>query len=796
MSRGQTGWAALAFGAAAAMTGLHGPAPGDKAKQQVPALRDRQPGDLAANRGGCDRISLRQRVNEAGNHARRPGIRRFWVQMRVIRLVLTIQLIALCGLAAFLATIGSAAATGFSTLYSFKGGSDGTQPRAGLIMDGEGNLYGTTEYGGIQTCFGGSCGVVFELTPNQSRTAWTETILHSFCSQAGCTDGDQPEAGLVIDGAGNLYGTTEYGGNGGNGGAGTVFELTPNQSRTAWTETVLYSFCLKGGNRCTDGALPLASLIMDGAGNLYGTTINGGAGINGVEGGVVFELTPNQSKTAWTEKVLYTFCSQTNCTDGEAPIGGLTMDGAGNLYGTTYYGGKQNSACFNGSCGVVFELTPNASKTVWTETVLYNFCSQTNCTDGDQPEAGLVIDGAGNLYGTTDGGGTDCPDGGCGTVFELTPNQSRTAWTETVLHAFCPDGPQSGCTDGLFPLAGVIMDAAGNLYGTTGNGGTGADNGGLIFKMTPNQSRTAWTETVLYSFCSQTNCTDGLNPYAGMIFDASGALYGTTAVGGANNEGTVFKLSGAGTPLSENPQTSDFNADGKSDILLQNTSGQAEIWLMNGIKVTSSGSPGNPGPSWQVIGTGDFYGSLYSDILWQNISTGEVYIWEINGTKGIGGGSPGNPGPSWHVIGAGDFNGDGYADILWQNTNGQVVIWEMNGTKVIGGGVVGNPGPSWHVIGAGDFNGDGYADILFQNTNGQVVIWEMNGTKVIGGGVVGNPGTSWHVIGSGDFNGDGYSDILWQNTNGQVVIWEMNGTKVIGGGVVGNPGIGWRAIGQ
>ncbi|WP_407179667.1 FG-GAP-like repeat-containing protein [Bradyrhizobium sp. STM 3562] len=287
---------------------------------------------------------------------------------------------------------------------------------------------------------------------------------------------------------------------------------------------------------------------------------------------------------------------------------------------------------------------------------------------------------------------------------------------------------------------------------------------------------------------------------------------GTTAFGGGPagpDPGLGWNLIGTG----------DFNGDGLSDFLWQNTNGQADIWEMDGTNKIGGGTVGpNPGPNWDVIGSGDFNHDGNSDILWQNTTTGQAVIWEMNGTNVIGGGPVSqngaalNAGPSWKAIGTGDFNGDGYSDILWQNTvTGQAAIWEMNGTNVLGNGAGGlvsqngmalNAGPSWTAIGTGDFNGDGHSDILWQNTvTGQAAIWEMNGNNVIGGGPVSqngvalNAGPSWKAIGTGDYFGDGHTDILWQNTNGQAAIWDMNGNNVIGGGPVAlNPGTSWHAI--
>jgi uncharacterized repeat protein (TIGR03803 family) len=266
----------------------------------------------------------------------------------------------------------------FKTLYKFKGGSDGNIPQAGLIFDQAGNLYGTTVGGGAHN----NKGTVFQLTPNQNG-GWTEHTLYSFCSRTNCTDGSQPLAGLVFDQAGNLYGTTEGGGAQNNGG--TVFQLTPNQNGE-WTESVLYSFCSL--RNCTDGEAPRVGLIFDEAGNFYGTAAYGG-GHGVIGGGTVFQLTPNQNGE-WTEHVLHHFCSRTNCADGSQPLAALIFDQAGNLYGTTLYGYYD--------LGTVFQLTPNESGG-WAEHVLHSFCSRMGCADGLYPSAELSFDQAGNLYG-------------------------------------------------------------------------------------------------------------------------------------------------------------------------------------------------------------------------------------------------------------------------------------------------------------------------------------------------------------------------------------------------------------
>jgi uncharacterized repeat protein (TIGR03803 family) len=287
-------------------------------------------------------------------------------------------------------------------------------------------------------------------------------------------------------------------------------------AQAQFTETAIYTFA--GG---TDGMGPWAGLIFDSAGNLYGTTYDGGDTTCYYQGcGTVFKLTPT-SGGSWTETVLYAFGGG---SDGANPYGSLTSDAAGNLYGTTFYGGDTTACAPSAGCGTVFELTPTSGGG-WTESIVYAFKGG---KDGKMPTGGLIFDPAGNLYGMTEeGGGTACGGYGCGTVFELTPSSS--GWKETVLHSF------TGGKDGGVPVAGLIFDAAGSLYGTTFNGGSNAVcyyGCGVAFKLTP--SSVGWREGVLHTF---TLGNDGGNPFGSLIFDGAGNLYGTTFSGGG-----VFKL--------------------------------------------------------------------------------------------------------------------------------------------------------------------------------------------------------------------------------------------------------------
>jgi uncharacterized repeat protein (TIGR03803 family) len=364
-------------------------------------------------------------------------------------------------------------------------------------MDTAGNFYGTTEKGGTDGPNG--YGTVFKL--RRTDSAWTLTPLYSF---AGGDDGASPGARVIIGPDGTLYGTTSYGGGSGCGGngCGTVFSLRPSINAppnvlASWTETVLYRFT--GGS---DGSLPVGDLVFDAAGNIYGTTADGGSSQNGV----AYELMP--SNGAWTENILWSF---TGGNDGGEPGGGVIFDSAGNLYGATQVGGSYG-------WGTVFQLVPAGSG--WSQDTLYSF---QNGTDGASPAGSLIFDSKGNLYGTTTSNG---PDGG-GTVFELTPQLNGT-WTLAVLYALAGktgDGPQADLT----------IDAAGSLYGTTYK--DGAYGYGSVIKLTP--SNGSWTYIDLHNF---TSGSDGAEPVSSVVVGPNGNLYGTALAAGGFGYGTIFEI--------------------------------------------------------------------------------------------------------------------------------------------------------------------------------------------------------------------------------------------------------------
>ena len=403
-----------------------------------------------------------------------------------------------------LATAIVSRAQTYTTLATFDG-TDGANPFATLVQGFNGSLYGITPTGGSSSgsssCpFG--CGTIFELAPSGQLTA-----LYNFCSQVSCPDGELPYDGLTLSTNGNLYGTTAGGGASGNG---TIFEVTPSGQLTT-----LHSFCSQAN--CTDGESSIAGLVEDNGGYLYGLTLHGGANNTCPGGcGTLFQLSPAGGFTT-----LYSFCSQPDCADGWAAQG-IVLASDGSLYGATGAGG--NDICTHG-CGTIFAVDHRRKLTT-----LYTFCAQPACVDGTLPVGALIQASNGNLYGVTSYGGSH----NSGVIYEITPGGEMT-----TLYSFCA---RNACADGASPNSGLVQGSDGNFYGTTDGGGTYGH--GASFEITPTGELTP-----LYSFCRQSECTDGAYPFAGLMQASNGEFYGTTYGGGTDSSdctsgcGAIFSLS-------------------------------------------------------------------------------------------------------------------------------------------------------------------------------------------------------------------------------------------------------------
>jgi uncharacterized repeat protein (TIGR03803 family) len=404
-----------------------------------------------------------------------------------------------------LALATAAAASQYKVIYTFQSLSDAYMPETQMIADTAGNLYGVTQFGGAH-----GLGTVFELSPNSNGT-WTESILYSF---AESTDGGQPWAGVVMDKNGNLYGTTSAGGEAScepiHGFCGTAYELSPNGDGT-WSETVLVDFT--GEN----GLTPYGSLVFDNAGNLYGTTESGGA--NGW--GTVFELSPNGDGT-WTQTILHSFGKGIN---GAKPYSNLIFDSEGNLWGTTADGGLLNDCLDGYGCGTVFEMRPQSGGG-WSEKAVLAF----NGKNGSPP-AGLSFDASGNLFGVASYGGRGTCEGfivnGCGEIFELV---SSSGFNPRIVHQFE--------SEPVAVPNGIVIDSQGNIYGTSFEGGDktcGINQPcGNIYQATPNGAG-GYTPSVLYQFPGES--ANGFWPYAPLTIDSAGNIYGSTGNGGNLNCG-------------------------------------------------------------------------------------------------------------------------------------------------------------------------------------------------------------------------------------------------------------------
>jgi len=405
--------------------------------------------------------------------------------------------LAAIAVSAVLPPAQSATAAKLTVVYAFCADNyctDGALPMGTPALDAAGNIYGTTQGTGSYTQ--NPYGSVFKITPKNVFTR-----LHEFCDLSGCTDGFYPQSDITLDTKGNLYGTASMGG---SRERGAVYKISP-----AGAVTVLHSFCSNSvASICVDGDQPEGSVVVDKAGTVYGLTYNGGK-----QGyGLLYKIDPTTQRLSY----VYSFCASASCIDGQRPDGRLLNDGKGNLYGVTYYGGA------NGY-GTLFKVSIATHRI----TTLYSFCRLSGCPDGGYPRGGLVMDRAGNIYGVASYGGGSSNGG---VLYKITGK------TYSVVRKFCT---LSFCTDGQRPNGALAISAKGIIYGTTSAGGNTSGRGVLFRYDTVKKAY-----GVTYSFCAQTACNDGANPAtnAGVAIDTAGNLYGTTTYGGKGNLGIVYKI--------------------------------------------------------------------------------------------------------------------------------------------------------------------------------------------------------------------------------------------------------------
>jgi hypothetical protein len=391
-----------------------------------------------------------------------------------------------------------------------------------VAVDAAGNIFGTTFVGGAN-----GDGVVFELVPDGSH--WDYQKLHDFCADANCADGRMPTGSLVLGGDGSVYGVANEGGHNNDG---VVFALKPNKNHTAYDYDVIYTFC--PSNTCSDGFSPSGGLTYSGAQSgavfdkkqktpLYGLTASGGA----AGAGVAYQLVPGK-KGKWNQKVIHDFCNS-DCADGAEPLGRLLFTSPNTLVGVANSGGNDSFG------GTVFQLTANAKASKWKASQLFAFDGHSPNQTGVGVVDGVIMDAAGHLFGTTDNGSPFFK----GVLYELI--QSGKTWSQTVLHDFCQVNSPPFCDDGAEPVGLVpVMDAAGDIYGTSRSGGgnqgsQGQSGAGTIWKYNGTKY------SVAYAFCGQSGCSDGDTP-VGVVMDGAGNLIGATNQGGTNNRGLIYEF--------------------------------------------------------------------------------------------------------------------------------------------------------------------------------------------------------------------------------------------------------------
>jgi hypothetical protein len=546
-------------------------------------------------------------------------------------------------------------------------------------------------------------GTVFEIAKTATGYASAPTTLVSFDG----SDGEQPEASLVADANGDLFGTTRGGAASGNDGS--VFEIAKTSTGYASAPTTLVTF------NGSDGQWPYASLMADANGDLFGTTSGGG-----VSDGTVFEI----AKTATGYASSPTTLVSSDGADGKNPLGELIADANGDLFGTASAGGMFGEGTSPGY-GTVFEIAKTATGYASSPTTLVNF----DGADGEYPVVGLIADANGDLFGTTKEGGAY----GDGTVFEIAKTTTGYASAPTTLASF--DG-----SDGLFPESNLIADANGDLLGLTSGSASTFD--GLY--------------TLIDSTAFEVTGSGFVPPVP--VQPASIILWRNSSTGGVElwspngSGGFTYESLGVVNSSWQIEGTGDFAVDGDDGILWRNSStGGVELWNSNGSGGFAYESLGVIDSSWQIAGTGDFTGNGEDGILWRNSSTGGLELWNPNGSGGFAYENLGVVNSSWEIAGTGDFTGGGADSILWRNAStGGVELWNSNGSGGFTYESLGVVDSSWEIAGTGDFTGGGADSILWRNSStGGVELWNSNGS---GGFTYENLSvvpTSWQILKQG-----------------------------------------------
>jgi uncharacterized repeat protein (TIGR03803 family) len=684
-----------------------------------------------------------------------------------------------------------------TTIASFPTpGADGAEPDGQLFIDSNGDLFGATVLGGTT-----GLGQTYEIAKIGAGYANTPTFL---AVTPGSLNTLLGVPNLSADANGDLFGLML---SGGTSTFGAVVEFPAGGGNPVTLPTTFSAGASHPGGR----------LLVDASGNLFGTTLSGGA--NGA--GTVFEIQKIGGVYATSPTVLTSFGS------GITPSGSgnLIEDAAGDLFGTT--------------TSSVFEVKKTGSSYA-TPVDLAPFPVGTEI-------GALTIDPNGDIFGTTTSGGTN----NAGTVFEIVKN---TGTATTLANFSLADGQLA-----LNHSKTLIVDSNGDLFGTMDP--SSQNSGGVVFEIVKTANGYNPTPTIVVNF----NGLATAGPGANLVADANGNLFGTTRAGGANGAGTVFEITNSGfvvapvltagasisyvagaAPVALDPGLSisdvesttliaatvrigaGFHAgdalsvgsaqsgitssyDASTGVLtLSGTASQAAYQAALDSVMFASASTPNPSNrtiTWSVndgiaasvpvtSSVGVFANNSGLDIMLERRTDGQLALWQANGVTLSASGLLGpNPGASWFAEGSGAFFSGDTSDLLWQSTDGRVAVWQMQNDALVSSGTVSNPGPTWHVEGTGDFNGDGKSDIALQNNDGRVAIWNMNGDQISQSGVAANPGPAWHVEGTGDFNGDGKSDIVLQSADGRVAIWNMNGDQISQSSVVSNPGPTWHVEG-